>query len=113
MSAFADSKRSFSDILSVKVAPASSGTNTLVAAVAGRKIRVVAITMSASAAVNCKFQSGTTPDITGLFYFTTGELNVQLPYNPFGWFETVAGALLGCDLSGATSVGMQITYVLI
>ncbi len=113
MSAFADVKRTFSDILTTTVSPASSGDNTVIAAVTGRKIRVLAVTFSASAAVNGKFTSGTTPDITGLFYFTTGELNVQLPYNPFGWFQTAAGALLGFNLSSGTSVALQITYVLI
>ena len=113
MSAFADVKRSFSDIVQLSVAPSSSGANTLLAAVTGRKIRVLAASISAASAVNVKFQSGTTPDISKLIYLTTGQLNVVLPYNPFGWFETAAGALLGCDLSGGVVVGMQITYVLI
>ena len=113
MSAYADARRTFSEVISIKKTPGDSGANTLIAAVAGRRIRVLSMAMSAAAAVNCKFQSSTTTDITGLIYFTTGELNVVLPHNPFGWFQTVAGELLGCDLSGAQVVTMQFTYVLI
>jgi len=113
MSAYTDVKRTFSEVVNVALVPGDSGANALVTAVTNRRIRVLAVAMSAAAGVNCKFQSSTTSDVTGLIYFTTGELNVVLPYNPFGWFQTVAGEGLGCDLSGAQIVTMQITYVLI
>lgn len=114
MSAFADSKRSFSDIISTTISPASSGANTVLAAVTGRRIRILAISLSAASAVNAKFQSASGgTDITKLFYMTSGDLNVVLPYNPFGWFQTVAGELLCMDLSSGVSVAIQITYVLI
>jgi len=115
MSALADARRSFSDIISTTVTVATSGDNTLVAAVTSpnnRKIKVLAVAISAASAVNVKFTSSTTSDITKLFYLTSGDLNVVLPYNPFGWFQTVSGELLGLNLSGNVSVAIQLTYVL-
>lgn len=113
MSAYADARRTFSEVISTTVSPATSGDNTALAAVTGRRIRVLSLSLSAASAVNAKFTSSTTSDLTKLFYMTSGELNVVLPHNPFGWFQTVAGELLGLNLSGSVSVALQITYVLI
>lgn len=90
---------------------ATSGNNTLVAAVASKKIRVIACFMIAAGAVNARFESGA--DGTAL----TGQMNLTtnsgfvLPYNPAGWFETAAAALLNLELSGAVSVDGALTYV--
>ncbi len=113
MSAYVDAKRSFTEVVSTTVSFTTSGDNTVVAATTGRRIRVLALHMSVASAVNAKWTSGTTPDISNLIYFTAGELNVNLPYNPFGWFQTAAGALLGCNLSGTVVTNVQMTYVLI
>jgi hypothetical protein len=93
------------------IAAASSGNNTLVAAVSDKKLRVLALTLSASAAVNAKFQSaagGT--DLTGLYYLAANG-GVVLPYNKLGWFETAASALLNLNLSAAVAVGGCLTYI--
>jgi len=93
------------------IAASSSGNNTIVAAVSNKKIRVLSMTLSASAAVNGKFQSaagGT--DLTGLFYFAANG-GMVLPHNPQGWFETAASALLNLNLSGAVAVGGCLTYI--
>lgn len=93
------------------ISAATSGNNTIVAAVAGKKIRVLAMSLSFSGTVNAKFQSGASgTDKTGLFY---GVANTQvvLPYNKLGWFETAAGALLNLNLSGAVAVGGVIDYI--
>jgi len=113
MSAYADARRTFSDIISTTVSPSSSGDNTVIAATTGRKIRVLAVAISAASAVNAKFTSSTTSDITKLFYLTSGDLNVVLPFNPMGWFETVSGELLGLNLSSGVSVALQITYAIL
>lgn len=96
------------------IAASSSGDNTLVAAVTGKKIRVHAYELSASAAVNAKFRSGTT-DITGLIYLAAagaGSDAVERSNDPDGLFETVAGALLALNLSGAVPVGGWVDYSL-
>lgn len=94
-----------------KIAASSTGNNTVVAAVTGKKIRVLAVNFSASAAVNVKFQSGAGgTDITGLYYLAANG-GFVLPYNPLGWFETAAASLLNLNLSGDVAVGGSVTYI--
>lgn len=100
-----------SDIKFAIIDHATSGNNTLVAAVAGKKIRVLAVGMIAAGAVLARFESAA--DGTAL----SGQMNLAangqftLPYNPGGWFETVAGQLLNLELGGAVSVDGCLTYV--
>lgn len=92
---------------------ATSGNNTLVAAVAGKKIRVMSAFMVASGTVTARFESGA--DGTAL----SGQINLiantgfVLPWNPDGWFETAAATLLNLELSGTVSVDGSLTYRLI
>lgn len=95
-----------------KIAASSSGDNTLVAAVTGKKIRVIAYNLMANGAVNAKFQSGASgTDLTGLKYCGAAGDGVCANYNPVGWFETAAGSLLNLNLSGAVAVGGELVYV--
>jgi len=94
-----------------KVAAASNGDNTIVAAVTSKKIRVLGGKLSFSGTVNAKWQSGASgTDLTGLTY---GVANVvdNLPFNPVGHFETASGILLNLNLSGAVAVGGYVVYV--
>lgn len=90
---------------------ATSGDNTLVAAVTGKKVRVVAAFLVAAGAVNVRFESGAGG--TAL----TGQINLVantgfvLPYNPAGWFETGSSALLNLELSAAISVDGSLVYI--
>jgi hypothetical protein len=93
------------------ITASSSGATTIVALVASKKIRVLSMALTANAAVNAKWQSHTTPtDKTGLFYLGA-QGGFVLPYNPKGWFETVAGEALDINLSGAVAVGGMLSYV--
>lgn len=93
------------------IAASSSGNNTLVAAVTGKKIRVLALYLVANGDVNAKFQSAASgTDLTGLAYLVANA-GFVLPFNPLGWFETTAAALLNLNLSGAVAVGGALTYV--
>lgn len=89
---------------------ATSGDNTLVAAVASRKIRVHSLFLVAAGTVNVRFESGAGG--TAL----TGQMNLVantgfvLPFNPAGWFETATNTLLNCELSGAVSVDGALQY---
>ncbi|MCW2228085.1 hypothetical protein QIH87_49865 (plasmid) [Bradyrhizobium elkanii] len=95
-----------------KIAVSSSGATTVVALVSAKKIRVLAAYLSPNAAVNIKFQSHATPtDLTGLHYATNQGNGLVLPFNPVGWFETVAGEALDINLSGAVAVGGTLVYV--
>jgi hypothetical protein len=99
------------------IAVAASGDNTLVAAVALKKIRVHALAVIAGAAVSCYFQSAAAGDV--IFGGSTNTMDLAanggfvLPYSEVGWFETDAGELLNLNLSGAVKVagGLQYTEV--
>lgn len=90
---------------------ATSGDNTIVSAVASKKIRVLSLFLVAAGAVNVRFESGAGG--TAL----TGQMNLAanggfvLPFNPVGWFETASNTLLNLELSGAVSVDGSLTYV--
>jgi hypothetical protein len=96
------------------IAAAGTGDNTIVAGVAGKKIRVHRYELSASAAVNAKWRSATT-DITGLLYLAAAGATVDSSksgeQNDF-LFETATGAALVLNLSGAVPVGGFINHTL-
>jgi hypothetical protein len=94
-----------------KISASSSGNNTIVAAVVGKKIRVLAYNFIANGTVNGKFQDGAGgTDLTGLKYCVVNS-GMVAPYNPVGWFETSSNTLLNLNLSGAVSVGGELVYV--
>lgn len=90
---------------------ASSGDNEIVALVASRKIRVLSMFMISAGTVAARFES----DAAGTAL--TGQMNLiansgfVLPFNPAGWFETVAGESLNLELSDAISVDGSLTYI--
>ena len=97
----------------INIAASSSGANVLLAAQTGKKIKVVNLALMASAAVNVKFQSHTTPtDITGLFDLAANG-GFVLPYSDIGWFATRSGEGLDINLSGANAVGGVLHYILV
>ncbi|ANS05114.1 glycoprotein repeat domain-containing protein [uncultured Mediterranean phage] len=95
-----------------KIDAASSGDNTLVGLVSGKKIRVLSLFMISAGTVTARLES-TDSDGTLL----TGQMNLvvnsgfTLPFNPVGWFETAAGELLNLELSAAVSVDGCLVYV--
>ena len=93
------------------IAATTMGNNTLVAAVTGKKIRVLSAVLVASGGANTvRFESdadGTA--LSGLMDIgDNGQL--VLPLNGFGWLETVAGELLNLELSAATLVAGVLVY---
>lgn len=93
------------------IAASTSGNNTLVAAVASKKIRVLAYNFIANGSVNAKFQSGAGgTDLTGLKYCVVNG-GLVAPFNPVGWFETAVNTLLNLNLSAGVAVGGELTYV--
>jgi hypothetical protein len=92
---------------------AASGDNTLVAAVTGKKIRVVSLALVAAGTVTARLESGAGGTaLTG--QMTMGvNTSIVLPYNPAGWCETAAAALLNLELSAAVSVDGVLGYVTI
>jgi hypothetical protein len=93
------------------ISASSSGNNTLVSAVASKKIRVLALWLTANGSVNAKFQDGAGgTDKTGLAYLVVNT-GMVLPFNPAGWFETTANTLLNLNLSASVAVGGSLTYI--
>lgn len=107
---------SFREVKYAPVAAASSGANTLLAAVTGKKIRVLSLALIGAAAVNLYFTSAAAGAV--IFGGSTNKIAIAaagdgfvLPLNEHGWFETVAGELLNMNLSGAVVVSGGFTYI--
>lgn len=92
------------------ISESSSGNNEVVAAVSGKKIRVLQWIVSASAAVNFKWRTAST-DITGLFYASAAGAGAGGAFCPVGHFETADDEALNLNLSGAVAVGGSVVYV--
>ncbi len=90
---------------------ATSGDNTLVAAVAGYKIRVLSYVLVPTANQTAKFQSSTTSDLTGVMTTLAG-VPIVGAFQKEGHFETVAGELLNIATSASTLKG-HMTYALV
>lgn len=99
------------------ISGATSGDNTLVSAVTGKKIRVLALFLTVADAVTIRFESGAGGTaLTGVMTVdhdpATGVTSnpFVLPLNLAGWFETAAGSLLNMELSGAIQVSGALLY---
>ena len=103
-----------SEALYAVISAASLGDNTLVAAVAGKKIRVLSAVLVASGGVNTvRFESDASGSaLTGQMDLADGG-QLSLPLNGYGWFETVLGELLNLELGAAAAVAGCIVYQLV
>lgn len=86
----------------------SLGSNAVVTAESGRKIRVLAMVAVTTLANSIKLMSAAT-DITATFPLAANG-GFTLPFNEHGWCETAAGEALNINLSVATATGVQIVY---
>ncbi len=88
---------------------ALTATGTLVAAVSGKKIRVLALAMTCESSDEDEtytFKSGAGGTAkTGAFGEATvegGQFALVLPFSPVGWFETASGSLLELSIAGTS-----------
>jgi len=89
----------------------TNGDNELVALVAGKKIRVLAMSVIAAGAVDFRLESnagGTA--LTGVMSLPANGGFVW-NHNPIGWCETAAGEKLNMELGGEVQVSGLLTYV--
>ena len=94
------------------IAAAGSGDNTLVAAVTGKKIRVLALWLTMTGtAVTIRFESGAGGTALSGQATPLQGTSIILPLNELGWFETAAGSLLNLELGGAQAVAGCLVYV--
>ena len=89
----------------------TNGDNTLVAAVASRKIRVVSLFVVSAGTTTVRFESGASGTaLTGTMPLVA-NVGFVLPFNPAGWFETAVNTLLNMELNAAVAVHGSLTYV--
>lgn len=92
---------------------ATSGDNTIVAAVTGKKIRVLNIVLVSAGSMTVRFESGAGGTaLTGQMTVAAGS-GFAPGFDPTGHFETAASALLNLELSAATSADGWINYILV
>jgi len=90
---------------------ATSGNNTIVAAVAGKKIRVLQWALVCAGAVTVRWEDGASGTaLTGQMQFAANS-GMNSGFCPVGHFETTANTLLNLELSAATSVDGWLVYV--
>ena len=76
----------------------AAGDVAVVAAVTGRKIRVLQFYLHQAAAGTIRFESGAGGTaLTGVMVTTAETLAINPGFNPFGHFETVAGESLSIE----------------
>lgn len=99
------------------ISESSSGDRTIVAAVAGKRIRVIRYEVVTAADVVLTWKSSTAGAISGplaLGNSATGAGGgISSPVASCGIMQTVAGEGLVLNLSDAVSVGGDLTYILI
>ncbi len=93
-----------------KIAVSGATDNVVVAAVAGKKIRVLEYRFSANGTVAPKWKSTTTTDLTGPSYLTQFA-SAGAAFSPIGHFETATGEALVLNLDNAIAVGGHLAYV--
>lgn len=99
----------------IAISASSNGDNTLLAAVTGRRIVVIAFALSFSGTVNAKFKDGASTDLSGLYY-GVADTFVQVPalpllqWGPIGHFATSQGNALVLNLSAGVAVGGHVVY---
>ena len=92
--------------------------NTLVAATANRKIRVLSYAMTSLAAVAVRFESGADGTaLTGQMNFTGcgifATCNISVNCGEIGCFEAETNTLLNLELSVSTGIDGHLTYTLV
>lgn len=84
-------------------------TGDIVAAVTGKKIRLVSLFFVASAAVTLTLRSTTTALSGAMAFAQNGGL--MLPVNQFGWVQTAKGGALNLLMGSAVQVSGAANYI--
>jgi hypothetical protein len=89
----------------------SSGDNTVIAAVTGKKIEVYKIWFVTNAAVNIKFKDGASTEFNATAVpFTAQGSSMALPFDGKSYWGTTSGNAFVINLSGAVAVTGRIWY---
>lgn len=96
------------------IGTSASGDTTLVAAVSGKKIRVLTLDAISKAALDIYFKDGAGAEVFGKAASVVGLQaggGFILPHSPTGHFETASGQALLVNLSGSTALAGSLSYV--
>lgn len=88
--------------------PSALGSSAVIAAVAGKRIRVVGLVVISTAANSVNFLSAAT-SISATFPLAANG-GFILPYNNAGWFTTTIGEALNINMTVATATGVHVLY---
>lgn len=89
----------------------TNGDNTIVAAVAAKKIRVLSYSLVADAAVGVAFEDGAGgTELSGQMAFAANG-GISVPFSPVGHFETTANTLLNIETDAVANVRGHLCYV--
>jgi hypothetical protein len=103
-----------------RLSTASTGNQAIVAAVSGKKIRVLSMNVMATASTNAIWINDGTADLHGTTSYkipldvtgATGAGGFVLPFNQLGWFETAANNRpININLGSANGITAIVTYV--
>lgn len=94
-----------------KINANTSGDNTLLAAVTGKRIRVLAVNIICTTAGDVRFESGASGTALTGQYPVAANGGFVLPYSPVGWFQTASATLLNLELSGTLDCNGSFVYV--
>lgn len=103
-------------VLTTALSATSDGANTVVAAVAGKKIRVLGYVLNVNAAGTVQWRTGASADRSGAMEFTDGGGLTAPVCDPTGevfWFETVAGEALTITCAAGVDALGHVTYQLV
>ena len=100
------------EVKGVIINASTNGDNTIVSAVAGKKIRVVSLFFICAGTTTVRFESGAGGNaLTGVMAFTA-QTGMVLPHNEDGWFnDTATGDFLNMELNAAVSVQGALRYI--
>lgn len=100
-------------ILRAAVNISSSGDNTIIAAVAGQKVKMLGGMLIANGDVNVTIKSGAGTNLSGAIPLAAKGNGFVIPISLAGYhlFETAVGAALVFNLSGAVAVTGAIAYL--
>ena len=88
---------------------AATLTSDLVTAVAGAKIRVLSLTISAADACSVKFETGASAAVVAESFYLPANGTISLS-NELGLFETASGDKLMINKTGAADISVTVSY---
>lgn len=91
------------------IAIASAGTTAIVAAVTGKRIRLLSLVLTVTGNGTVKFQSASN-DISGAIPLLAST-EFLLPENPSGWLQTNAAEALNLVLATSTACNGFFSYI--